>query len=128
MLFDINGRQQTRIPHRQNYNRWRRRLSDADHEQIMETLFHVMNQAIESGEAQGENGIFNSSFIPGANWTGTPYQPIYEACGQDFEQAQLFYGLLVWEAVMLHDDDWIFIRQQNTPEHPLGLTYFLGRE
>ena len=124
MLFDLDGNLQAHIPHRVDYDRWRARLSDADHASIMEALHGIMNAAIERGEDRNENGIFNSSYIPGADWRGTPYQPIYVACGENFDHARFFYGLLVWEAVMNHGEEWVFIRQEIDSDRPLGLTYF----
>lgn len=123
MLFDIDGNEQFDIPHRKDYDRWRRNLSDEDHEIIMNELHAVMDEAIEKGDAQGENGIFNSSYIPGEDWTDTPYEPIYYACRENYEQAKLFYGLLVWEAVMEHSVDWFFMRQEVDDDRILGLTY-----
>lgn len=100
MLFDIAGRQQRRIPHRSDYQRWRARLSDADHRAIIDHLHQVMDQ----------EEVFNSSFLPGSDWTRTVFQPIYDsACNQNWEQARLFYGLLVWEAAMRHESRWCFL-------------------
>lgn len=51
--------------------------------------------------------IETSSWIPGADWRGTPYQPIYER-GARFDPtlAALMFGLMVWEAFERHGDDW----------------------
>lgn len=124
MLFDIEGNTQTSIPRRPFYDQCRSNLTDLDHEGIMAEVHRIMNQAIEDGAQRGEVGIFNSSYVAGADWTDTPFQPIYEACGQDEDVAKLFYGLLVWEAVMCHDDDWVFHRMESTSDRPLGMSYF----
>lgn len=128
MLFDLDGNQMNDIPHRRDYDAWRAGLTDAQHSAIMGELHRIMDQAIVSGEVRGENGIFNSSFIPGSDWTGTVYQPIYEACNENFDHAKYFYGLLVWKAVMEHRAEWVFIRQEADTTRPLGMTYFLRGE
>ncbi len=126
MLYDLDRKRQTLIPHQEDYNHWRGNLSDEDYENIIGKLHHVLDQAIECGQARKENGIITSSYIPGRDWTNTPYQPIYESCGRNFDQARLFFGLLVWDAVMQHNNDWIFLRQERDSDHPVGMTYFLG--
>ncbi|WP_234052513.1 hypothetical protein [Xanthobacter sp. NM-59] len=51
--------------------------------------------------------IETSSWIPGADWRGTAYQPIYErAAMANPELAALMFGLFVWEAFERHPDDW----------------------
>lgn len=126
MLYDIDGKRQTRIPHEGDYQEWRSLLRDRDHAAILAELHRVMDEAIALGEDRGENGMFCSSFLPGEDWTGTPYQPIWaDACRRDVDQARLFYGLLVWEAVMTHGEEWVFYRAEDeTRDRPLGMIYF----
>jgi len=128
MLCSVNGKEITGIPRRRqaDFNAWRRNLSNEDYENVIRNLHQVFDEAIESGQAREQNGIVTSSYIPGRDWTNTPYQPIYEACGENFDQARLFFGLLVWDAVIQHENNWIFIRQERDSDHPLGMTYFIG--
>lgn len=114
MLFDIKGKRQSRIIHQADYNRWRASLNDADWEGIVQAVHEVMDR----------DGVFKSSYLPGSDWTGTPYFPIWLAVGEDFDQARLFFGLLVWEAVWLHPEEWYFVRQDSTGDEPTGMTYF----
>jgi len=93
----------------------------------MDALHKMMDKAVEQGNSRGNGGIFNSSYVPGAEWAKTPYLPIWEACGRNEETAKLFYGLLVWEAVMSHDAEWYYHRQESTRDKPIGLTYFQQR-
>ncbi|WP_157216674.1 hypothetical protein [Flavisphingomonas formosensis] len=47
--------------------------------------------------------IETSSWIPGADWQGTPYQAIYEkGARMNPELAALMFGLIVWEAFERH--------------------------
>ena len=71
-----------------------------------------------------ETDIVKSSYLPGSDWNGTPYQPIYHAVGEDVQLAALFYGLLVWRAVQLRREGWYFIKQQSRDDQPTGMTYF----
>ena len=51
--------------------------------------------------------IETSSWIPGADWRNTPYQPIFEKAALfNHDLSGLMFGLLVWEAFERHDLDW----------------------
>jgi len=86
----------------------------------------IMNTSIEGGKVNPFSGI------PG-DWTGTPWQPIWERHGQDDQLAALFFGTL-WKLRLIgRPEQWIGIR--NTEEHPTfpnrrinlpGKTYFLA--
>ncbi len=67
-----------------------------------------------------------SSHIPGSDWSGTPYLPIYEACN-DWDHARRLFGLLAWEAVIEHEDDWVFINEEKSNDTPGGKIYFLKK-
>jgi hypothetical protein len=114
MLLDINGKRQPRIIHQIDYDRWRANLNDTDWEGIIKAVHQVMDRG----------NVFKSSYLPGSDWTGTPYEPIWFAVGEDFDQARLFFGLLVWEAVWLHSEEWHFVRQDDINDEPTGMTYF----
>lgn len=114
MLFTIDREQITRIPHRDDYVRWRQGLTDEEYIQIMEALEKKFN----------EKELQVSSFIPGSDWD-YPYYYIYKACDEHYDNAALFFGLLVWEAAMRHPQNWAFIK--NGPDSALsirGTTYF----
>ena len=112
MLYTVDLKKITKIPHENDYDRWRRQLSDTDHKAVMAEL----EKAFDGEEVQV------SSFIPGSDWTGTPYQPIWEACGRDDAMAGLFFGLLVWEHVMVRPDVWSFLKYDEG--NVRGMTYF----
>lgn len=51
--------------------------------------------------------IETASWIPGADWRGTPYEAIYEhGVLRNPDLAALMFGLIVWEAFERHDNDW----------------------
>lgn len=103
------------IPHRQDYDRWRDGLSDAEYQAIYDELY----SRIDGSQ------IETSSWIPGSDWTGTVFQPIYEkACQYDERASAKFFGLILWHAVLEHDDVWAFGRYKLGDVPIEGLTYF----
>jgi hypothetical protein len=61
------------IPHRGEFEHWRRNISRADQDAI---------RAAITAQIEGTT-IVCSSFMPGSDWSGTPYQPIYDALGDE---------------------------------------------
>ena len=68
--------------------------------------------------------IDTSSWIPGKDWTGTVYDPIYWACGYDDVSAALFFGQIVWQVVMDMPDCWAFGKYELDGVAIKGTTYF----
>ena len=87
-----------------------------------------MNTFIEGGRVNPYNGV------PG-DWSGTPYQAIWERCGYSEHQAALFFGNLWKLRVIERPERWIGIRNDptNHPTSPqkgitlMGKNYFLTR-
>jgi len=105
----------TEVPHRADYDRWRSRLSEDDYQAIRSELL----SKIEGG------GIHTSSWIPGSEWSGTPFMPIYEkACKGDQAAAAKCFGLILWEVMMDHEDKWSFGRYEKDGVPIEGLSYF----
>jgi hypothetical protein len=116
MLFAIDSNSQiTSIPHRSDYQLWRNRLTDNEYEVIIDEL----NRRIDGTEIQ------TSSWIPGADWRGTVFQPIYDtACIGDERAAARFFGLIVWDTFMRHSEWWSFGRYEKDGIPIEGMTYF----
>lgn len=102
------------IPHQKEYRIWRGNISDSDYEAIVDHL----DSLIEGTEVQ------TSSWIPGSDWTGTPFEPIYHACRFDVNAAAQFYGLILWDVMMRRADHWSFSRYEKDGIPIRGLTYF----
>ena len=51
-------------------------------------MIEAIHKAVEGKE------IFNASFLPGSEWTGTLFMPLYYACGEVDEPAGFFYGIM----------------------------------
>lgn len=116
MLYSIDSDDYiSSIPHRRDYDRWRRGITDAEYQAIYDEL----NSRISGSE------IETSSWIPGSDWTGTVFQPIYEkACQYDEGAAAKFFGLILWRVVMEHEEVWAFGRYKLGDIPIEGLTYF----
>ena len=117
MLYSVNqNRYVKHIPHLADYKIWISRLSSDELDAIQEEL----NQRI------GENDIHTSSWMPGTDWTGTVFQPIYEkACLRNVEVAGMCFGIILWEVIKDRDDVWGFDRYEKNGIPIEGRTYFL---
>jgi hypothetical protein len=103
--------------HDQRFRQWKMHLAPADFQQICDALN-------EYTDNQGHGEIVTSSWIPGADWALTPYQPIYEAMGQDREMARFFFGLIVWNVFLKRTETWSFGRYPKHEGEVIGMTYF----
>lgn len=103
------------IPHIRDFERWRKGLTGAEYQAISDELYSRINGT----EVQ------TSSWIPGADWRGTVFQPIYErACHQDEGAAARFFGLIVWDTFLRHPEWWSFGRYEKDGTPIEGMTYF----
>ena len=114
MLFGVNKKKIKHMPHKEQFDLCRARMSQEEYDAVLEAIHAYM---------EGKE-VFDAGYIPGSEWTGTPYEPISRACGDNFDISGLFFGQLVWEAVMEHPDSWCFIRQESRDDQPIGMTYF----
>lgn len=70
MLIDIEtGKPITRIPYRREFDALRSRLSDAE----FNAMVVRVNDLIDASGAE----IATAGWLPGSDWTGTPFEPIY---------------------------------------------------
>jgi hypothetical protein len=62
-----------------------------------------IDQLIDEAGAE----IATAGWLPGSDWRGTPFQPIYEkAAREDFGRSAMFFGQLVWYTVMRRLERW----------------------
>ena len=117
MLFSIDDLEHPidHVPHQHEFDACVRRLTDEQYMAIIDEL----NSRIEGTEVQ------TSSWMPGRNWRGTVFWPIYDsACRRNEEAAALFFGQIVWKVFMDREDDWSFGRYEKDRVPIRGLTYF----
>lgn len=103
------------IPHGSEFDIWRNRLSEGEYQALVTEL-----RTRISGDE-----IHTSSWIPGADWTDTVFQPIYEkACRRDSDAAAKFFGLVLWVVLLEDEDVWGFGRYEKNGVPIEGMTYF----
>jgi len=118
MLIDIDtGRQIDRIPYRSDFDALRRRLSNAEFDGMVERI----NELIDESGAD----IATAGWLPGSDWTGTPFDPIYsKATRGDFNRSAMFFGQLVWYTVMNRPERWASGRYEVDGKDIGSRTYF----
>ncbi len=85
----------------------------------------ILNTSIEGGRTSPETGIRG-------DWTGTPYSPLWDACGQNDELAARVFGNLWKLMIIRRSEHWVGIRSDPTfPNRGItlqGKTYFISPE
>lgn len=116
MLYSVDsGQYVTRLPHQTDYDRWRKNISDDEYKAVEDAI----NARIDASE------INTAGWIPGHDWTGTVYEPIYKACGKNVTQAGMFFGLIVFKLLMERQDKtWGFGRYEKEGRQIASMTYF----
>jgi len=100
-----------------DFVRWCTRLGP-DH---VEKIEAEINRMID----EKPNRIHTSSWMPGNDWTGTPFQAIYEiACEFDQYQSALCFGLMVQHVFLTRPEMWYFGKFEKDGDEIRGLTYF----
>jgi hypothetical protein len=102
-------------PARKEYKAWKKRLAAAE----IAAIIVELNRLIDKCPVQ------TSSWMPGSDWRGTVFEPIWsKACQFNVDTAAMCFGLILWEVMMDRPDTWSFGRY-NLKDVPIkGLTYF----
>ena len=117
MLIDISGKEIGHIPFRETFDPLKARLSQGQ--------FKAVVAEIEQRIKDAGDEIVTSSWLPGKNWEGTPFQPIYEIAAKKNEKvAGKMFGLMVWYTIMKHPDRWGSGRFEKDGRELSGRTYF----
>ena len=91
MLYSIDsGKYVSRIPHKKDFDKWMKNLSDKDYKKIEDEINSKIDQ----------NDINTAGWLPGYDWTGTVYEAIYKACAKNLSQSGLFFGLIIFNILM----------------------------
>lgn len=115
MLYSFDSMSNiTKVPHQDMHNFLLRNMNQKDLDEIKLTL----NSKIDSDK------VHTSSWIPGEDWSNTPYMKIYEVCGEDEEMAAKMFGLILWVVMMEREDLWSFGRYKKDGIEIKGITYF----
>lgn len=119
MLVDLmSGKEITYIPYEKDYRRF---MSLMTREEI-DRIEAALNDLIDGTEIQ------TAGWMPGHNWIGTPYEPIYtKAARRNYELSAQCFGLMVWVVFMKRPERWTSGRFEKDGE-PIGSrTYFQPR-
>jgi hypothetical protein len=118
VLIDVDtGKVITAVPFWRDFDVLRERLSTAD----FEAMVGRVNELIDTSGSE----IATAGWLPGSDWTGTPFQPIYEkAARNDFSRAAMFFGQLVWYTIMKRPERWASGRYQVDGRDIGSRTYF----
>lgn len=104
-----------RLPHAKEFAKWRKNISDDDYDKVVEEI----NKHIDS------NDVNTAGWIPGNDWTGTVYEPLYHACGKNTASSGLFFGIIVFKILMERTDAvWGFGRFEIDGKAIKSMTYF----
>jgi hypothetical protein len=99
------------IPHRRDYAVWLGRLSREE----QDTAFTHIESLI------GDHEIRTSSWMPGAEWQGTPLSPLYEKAARYGEQqAGWCFGLMLMQVMIQHPDQWFCKKAVADDEEDVG--------
>ena len=95
MLYSLDsGKYVTQVPHKKDFDKQMKKLSTANYQAIADTL----NEKIDTSD------INTAGWLLVHNWTGTVYEPIYDACGKNQTLSGMFFGLIVFDLLMRRDD------------------------
>jgi hypothetical protein len=133
-------REVTRLPHSRDFHRWydqvppEQRIEMENHINgllIQCALFpdkrwgSILNTSIEGGKPSPETGVHG-------DWSGTPYSPLWEACGRNDELAAMVFGNLWKKIIIERPERWVGIRSDPTfPQKGItlmGKTYFIDQQ
>lgn len=101
MLIDILTRKEiTWIPfQKETYDPCIGRLTSTEVKAIKDAI----NKHIDDSGTE----VQPAGWIPGDNWSGTPYDPIYtKACKKNFDVSAQFFGIIVWVVFMERQEKW----------------------
>lgn len=129
---DIKEIRDVGMKRRDEFAYWQRMLRDRDaaaEAQIRAAInAYVDNKIRQHGWTQ--DCWFCSSFVPGRDWAGTPYAPIYDAMcdwyGEElaWNQSRLFFGLLVKDVMIRRPEHWLCYKAPEQEELEKGTNYF----
>jgi hypothetical protein len=120
MLYRINGRGQdvlvTKMIFPKDYQRVRAAMTPVEVAAVVDEINRLTD------EAGAE--IITTSWLPGADWSGTPFDAIYVACGQHHDAAAKAFGLFCWDTIQRRPERWSFGHYELNGVPIRGMTYF----
>jgi hypothetical protein len=137
--IDESGRMRDvlRLEHQREFNRTWSSIPTPAREAIEKGIIRRLDELITSPD-QNWGSITKTSIEGGqtnpitgvrGNWSGTVYDPIFQACGRNEELAGMFFGNVWKKVVIARHERWIGVRLDPTlPQRGItlqGKSYFL---
>jgi hypothetical protein len=118
VLIDVHsGKRINEVPHAGQFDTLRSRLTEAE----LGAMVDRINGLVDDAGAE----IATAGWLPGGDWTGTPFLPTYaKAARQNYDVAARFFGQLVCDTIMRRDETWGFGRYEVDGRDIGSLTYF----
>jgi hypothetical protein len=132
MLYDFEraqGQQIAGVFYPTDYQNWRGML--IRHAPLSLPVIWSEVDGLFATKAVDHQPLITVSWVPGADWTGTPYQPIYSAISTRFapdiavEYSAKFLGLLFMDVAIARPEKWGFGHYELAGKPIKGRTYFL---
>jgi hypothetical protein len=115
MLRDLNDRIIDEVHDPAEFQRLCVRLELAELEAINAALRDELDKI-------GVGSVISAGWIPGPNWNGGPFQPIYDKIFPGaYEQSGMFFGHLMKQAVIDHPGDWRMSKKPKRADDPNGI-------
>lgn len=117
----------SKVPYEAEYRAWVKALGPADHAAVMAEFDRLIQERVDTQDPDAQ--ILTAGWLPGSDWSGTPWDPIYQkAARQDHVQAALCFGLLCWVAFMNRPERWIVGKFELDGRAIGSNTYFMARD
>jgi len=118
MLIDIfTDKEIRRVPFKEQFELLQRRLTATE----FDTMVARINELID--ETGGE--IATAGWLPGSDWTGTPFEPIYtKAAARNYDLSAKMFGQMVWYTIMKRPERWASERFEKDGVDIGSRTYF----
>jgi len=105
------------VPFRREWDVVRQRLNDEEFAGMVARI----NELIDDAGAE----IATAGWLPGSDWTGTPFEPIYtKGTRRDYDRSAMFFGQLVWQTIMERPEAWGSGRYELDGKQIGSRTYF----
>ncbi len=116
MLVDLEtGQKITKQP----YPKKMALIKDRIPQEKLDNIYNILNEMIEGTKIQ------TSSWMPGSDWTDTPFEPIYSLAAMKNEDlAAKLFGLIVWDVFSKHENKWYSGHFELGDKTISGRTYF----
>jgi hypothetical protein len=107
MLSSIDGNITKAVWHKKFFDASKSWLSQDEYQAMLYELNRIVQKSIDDN-----SNIVVAGFIPGSNWSGTVWEPIYlKACRYEEDHSAQFFGLLVCQVLIDRKETWYFIKQ-----------------